>query len=141
MFGQRLRELRIENGYTQETLASKLDVSPKTIGTWERGTREPPLKNLDKLSEIFDVSVDYLLGKSDKKHYYDLTEKEKADLGVLANELLEGTTSEAETDYFGEPTTEEQKANLRAAILTAMELNKKKAKKKFTPKKYRGNEE
>jgi hypothetical protein len=80
------------------------------------------------------------LGNTDKKHYYDLSEKEKVDLGKLADELLEGSTSDAESDFYGEPSTDEQKASLRAAILTALEMNKTKAKKKFTPKKYRDSD-
>lgn len=139
MFGERLRTLRKENNYTQETLAAKIGVSSKTIGTWERSTREPPIETITKLANLFDVSTDYLLGNSDKPHYYNLTKKEKMDLSDLADKLLEGTTADAESDYMGEPSTPEQKANLRAAILTAMELNKMQAKKKFTPKKYRDN--
>ncbi|MGL5899018.1 MAG: helix-turn-helix domain-containing protein [Lactobacillaceae bacterium] len=135
MFGKRLRDLRIENHYTQETLADKLGISYKTIGSWERGTREPPIKTIRQLSKLFNVTTDYLLGKSNKKHYYDLTNKERIDLGKLADEMLAGTTTEAEADFWGEPSTQEQKDNLRAAILTALEINKIQAKKKFTPKK------
>ena len=85
MFGQRLHDLRTENGYTQETLGEKLGVSPKTIGTWERGTREPPMKAIDTLAKLFDVSSDYLLGRSDSRHYYDLTNKEESDLCKILN--------------------------------------------------------
>lgn len=46
MFGIRLKELRTKYGYTQETLGEKLGVSDKTIGAWERGTREPPMKSI-----------------------------------------------------------------------------------------------
>ena len=109
----------------------------QTYANWEYGKSEPDQKALKDLANLFDVSTDYLLGNSDKRHYYDLTKKEKMDLSDLADKLLEGTTADAESDYMGEPSTPEQKANLRAAILTAMELNKMQAKKKFTPKKYR----
>ena len=54
--------------------------------------------------------------------------------------MLAGTTNEAEADFWGEPSTQEQKSNLRTAILTALEINKTQAKKKFTPKKYRDND-
>lgn len=137
MFGQRLRELRKEKGYTQDTLAKKIGVSPKTIGTWERQTREPPIDTINKLADIFNVSTDYLLGNNSDHHYYDLNKKEKLDLGKLADELLAGTNFSVESDYWGEPTTDEQKSNLRNAVLEAIELNKTKSKKKFTPKKYR----
>ena len=45
--------------------------------------------------------------------------------------------TDAEVNFYGEPMDEESKDSLRMAIQMAMELNKEKAKKKFTPKKYR----
>lgn len=136
-FGQRLKELRVEKKITQEQLGKIIGVTKASISGYETGTREPDQESTKKLAKLFDVSTDYILGVTNKKHYYDLTEKEKIDLGKLADKLLEGTDADAESDYFGEPSTDEQKASLRAAILTAMEMNKKEAKKKFTPKKYR----
>lgn len=138
--GQRIAELRSLKQESQSELAKAIHVSPSTIGMWETDQRSIKDDDLSKLSDHFDVSTDYLLGKTSKKHYYDLTHKEKVDLGKLADELLEGSTSDAESDFYGEPSTDEQKASLRAAILTALEMNKKKAKKKFTPKKYRDSD-
>jgi transcriptional regulator with XRE-family HTH domain len=40
-------------------------VSPKTVGTWEREDRKPPLDQLNKMADLFDVTTDYLLGRSD----------------------------------------------------------------------------
>lgn len=137
--GQRIAELRRQKHESQSNLAKIIHVSPSTIGMWETNQRAIKDDDLSKLADHFNVSTDYLLGKTDKKHYYDLTNKEKTDLGVLADQLLEGSTNEAESDFYGEPSTSEQKASLRAAILTALEMNKSKAKKKFTPKKYRDN--
>lgn len=68
MFPNRLKTLRNEHGWTQADLASKINVSPKTIGAWERGTREPPIETITNLSDIFNVSADYLLGKTKEKN-------------------------------------------------------------------------
>lgn len=138
-FIRRIINLREENNLSQVDLAKKLDMDKSTMSKIEHGTRKVSSDELQKMVNIFNVSADYLLGNTDKKHYYDLTDKEKTDLGILADKLLEGSTSEAESDFYGEPSTDEQKANLRAAIMTALELNKTQAKKKFTPKKYRDN--
>lgn len=138
-FGQRMKELRIEKRMTQEQLGKIIGVTKASISGYENGTREPDQASTKRLAKLFDVSTDYILGVSEKKHYYDLSEKEKIDLGKLADKLLEGSTNDAESDFYGEPSTPEQKANLRAAIMTALELNKQQAKKKFTPKKYRDN--
>lgn len=138
--GERISKLRLKFGYSQPKLAEKLNVSQSTVAMWESNKRNINNQDLVRLADLFNVSTDYLLGKTNKKHYYDLTNKERIDLGKLADEMLAGTTNEAEADFWGEPSTQEQKSNLRTAILTALEINKTQAKKKFTPKKYRDND-
>ncbi|RHW51289.1 transcriptional regulator [Bombilactobacillus bombi] len=138
--GERIAKLRLEHGYSQPKLAEKMSVSQSTVAMWESNKRNVSNQDLVRLSKLFNVSTDYLLGNTNKKHYYDLTEQERIDLGKLADRMLEGTTNEAEADFWGEPSTQEQKNNLRAAILTALEINKTQAKKDFTPKKYRNKD-
>lgn len=69
---KRLKELRTKNGYTQNAIAGKIGVTTKTYRTWEIGVFNscsqsyPPIDNekLEKLSDIYNVSIDYILGKS-----------------------------------------------------------------------------
>lgn len=61
----RLKYLREEKNMLQEDLAKVLDVSQKTISNYETGERDMSTETLTKLSEYFNVSIDYLLGKSD----------------------------------------------------------------------------
>lgn len=64
-FGDRLKELREEFGYTQKQLSEKLNFkSASTIGMYERGERGVDPETLVKLSTLFNVSTDYLLGKT-----------------------------------------------------------------------------
>lgn len=64
--GERIRELRKANKWTQQELAEKLGLDRTTISKWERqGGSEPDNLTITKLADIFDVSTDYLLGKSD----------------------------------------------------------------------------
>ena len=67
MFCDRLRELRRKNGCTQSDLATSLGVSQSTVGNWEAGIRQPNFSTLKRLAKIFNVSVDYLLGRDDEK--------------------------------------------------------------------------
>lgn len=60
-FGQKLREVRIAKGYTQQTLAEKLYVTRQTVSRWESGNRYPDLETLKKISVELEVSVDELL--------------------------------------------------------------------------------
>lgn len=64
-FKDRLKEIRLENKMTRKQLADKLFVSERLISYWENGKRECNFDTLIKLSEIFNVSTDFLLGKSD----------------------------------------------------------------------------
>lgn len=59
-----MANLRKELNMSQAELAEKLGVSQQTISKYERGTREPDNETLAKLAEIFDCSIDYLLGRS-----------------------------------------------------------------------------
>lgn len=63
----RLKELREINGLSQKQLAEKVGYKSNTICRWERGERDPSSRNLIKLADLFNVSIDYLLERSDKR--------------------------------------------------------------------------
>ena len=63
----RIKQLRIANGLTQQGLAKKLFKSDSTVRMWELGKSEPDIETLEKLSIIYGVSVDYLIGNSEIK--------------------------------------------------------------------------
>ena len=65
-FGNILRQFRKERGLTQEELAEKMGLKYYNIGDWERGKCEPCVSDLKQLAEIFDVTVDYLVGRTDE---------------------------------------------------------------------------
>ena len=64
-FAERLRELRKDDGLSQTKLAEKLGVTQRKISYWERGDVDPDMYSLWKISDFFEVSVDYLIGKID----------------------------------------------------------------------------
>ena len=65
VFAERLRELRLEKGVGQNTLAADLSLSNASISYWENGKQEPTASAICKLSAYFDVPTDYLLGLID----------------------------------------------------------------------------
>ena len=65
MFKERLKELRIEKNLTQDKLAKLVGMSKMTISHWESGYCEPSIAQLVMLSNLFEVSVDFLVGKID----------------------------------------------------------------------------
>lgn len=60
-FAEKLVQLRKREGYTQEELADRLEVSRQAISRWEMGTAVPDSSNLLQISKLFKVSADYLL--------------------------------------------------------------------------------
>lgn len=64
-FGERLRQLRTEKGLTQKQLAVETGTSERGIQNYEMGIRNPAFDVLIALADYFDVSLDYLCGRSD----------------------------------------------------------------------------
>lgn len=65
----RLKELRTECRISQQELAKALEVGQNTVSQWEKGTRKPDFVTLEKLADYFDVSVDWLLGRTEIKSF------------------------------------------------------------------------
>ena len=65
-FGQRLLRLRKEKGLTQNDIADKVNVTAQAVSKWENDQASPDIDVLVKLSDIFEISLDKLLGKEKK---------------------------------------------------------------------------
>ena len=61
----RLKELRKAKGISQLRLAIELNTNQNTISRYETGEREPGINELIKIADYFDVSIDYLVGRTD----------------------------------------------------------------------------
>ncbi len=68
IFAIRLKEIRIESGYTQKQLATAIKTTDDSIYSWEKGRSQPSIEMLRALCKVFDVSADYLLGLEDKNY-------------------------------------------------------------------------
>lgn len=68
IFGQRLRKLREQKGITQAEISKALKMNRATYAHYETGRREPDIATLRLLAEYFNVSVDYLIGKTNERN-------------------------------------------------------------------------
>jgi transcriptional regulator with XRE-family HTH domain len=68
MVYKRIRQLREELGLKQLELANKVGLTEAAISMYERNKRQPDYSILAKFAEIFDCSVDYLLGITNNRH-------------------------------------------------------------------------
>ena len=66
-FGQRFQNLRKQKKFTQEEIAEKVNVSPQAVSKWENDISLPDISILSELADIFNITVDELLGRT-KKH-------------------------------------------------------------------------
>lgn len=85
--GQRLRKLRKQMNLTMKEFGEKFKLAESTISGYENESRKPDLETVDKFANFFDVSADYLMGRTDTPktigHAYmgggsDWTDEEKA---------------------------------------------------------------
>lgn len=66
MVGENIIFLRKRNGMTQEALSERINVSRQTVAKWERGESEPDCSSLIRLSSLFNVTIDSLVGNVDE---------------------------------------------------------------------------
>ncbi len=86
MFKERLKELRKINNITQAQLAEKLGVASGTVAMWETGKREPNFDMLEKLSDVFDRNIGYIIGRSNDSSSVKLTEEDVKQMSKWAIE-------------------------------------------------------
>ena len=65
----RLKELRIAKGMTQSEVAKVIGYSSLSYARYEKGEREPDVSTLCKLADYFEVSVDYLIGRTEQEKF------------------------------------------------------------------------
>lgn len=107
----RLRSLRNQKKLTQRQLSSKLQISQSTIALYETGNREPDIDTLQKIADFFDVTTDYLLGRSDDPtgyptHLKDLPPMERLERFIKENDFRDLYFSRSGS-YFDDLTSEE----------------------------------
>lgn len=137
-----LRRLRREKGISMKELGQKMGVAESTISQYETGKREPDFETLLKLGEFFNVSVDYLLrGEQYNEKTPALTAKDERDISKKLEEALSQLESSQEGLMFqGEPLDDATKELIAISLRNSLEMGKKLAKQKFTPKKYKGEQ-
>ena len=84
IIGSNIMKLRVASGMTQADLAEQLSYSDKTVSKWERGDGLPDITVLIQISDIFDVTLDYLIHEHEKIEYTAVGTIKKAHLKVRA---------------------------------------------------------
>ena len=114
MYGARIREQRKRFGWTMKQLGQKLDLAESTISGYENEIRRPDVEALVRFADLFDVSVDYLLGRTSAPKGVEPWDV-RPSLPEVARERS-GPAYAAFWDGRVEPLTEEEAAHLRIAL-------------------------
>lgn len=93
VFGERLKELRKESELTQKELADKLSISSSAVAMYERGNREPSFEIMEEIADLFNVDMNFLLGKSQERNATQINIK------ISAGGENEQKESLADTEY------------------------------------------
>lgn len=140
-FGQRLRKLRNEKGMYGEELGKILNVTKVAISKWENDLRFPDKDTLIKIAEYFNVSLDYLLGKSDTRQIENiedsqkLTPKDKKDIAKQLEHMMDNLDKIEGLEFYNQPQDEEDKEFIRRGFQRFLEDVKIYNKVKYNPKK------
>ncbi|NBJ71012.1 MULTISPECIES: helix-turn-helix transcriptional regulator [Clostridia] len=136
---EKIKNLCKEKKITVAELERQTGISNGQIRKWDDST--PGVDKLKKVADYFDVSVDYLLGRTEKKRYYDLTEKDEQSIQKELERMINNMDNESGFAAFDGSTIdeldEEDREMLIASLETSLRIAKRIAKKKFTPYKYR----
>lgn len=101
MFNERIKKLRQEMKLSQYELAEKLGFSRGQLANYEQGKREPDYATLQKLADFFEVSADYLLGRTDKPRHEETAANNKNDKEFNALEEIKKLCDEYGIEDFG----------------------------------------
>ena len=63
LFSVRLKELRLQHGFSQEELSEQIGIKQSSYSDWENGKFKPNYEKLEKIADLFDVSLDWLVGR------------------------------------------------------------------------------
>ncbi|MGX9290701.1 helix-turn-helix domain-containing protein [Bacillus sp. A015] len=133
-----VKELCNERKISINDLEQSLGYSKNTL--YRLKTQTPGADKLQKIADFFDVSTDYLLGRTEVKRNFDLTEKDEKDIQKELQKIINGLEGNSYAAFDGQSIDdmeEEDKELLIASLENTLRIAKKIAKQKYTPKKYR----
>jgi transcriptional regulator with XRE-family HTH domain len=144
----RLREIRKERNISGVRVAEILNITPQYYYEIERGKKRLSAEMATKLANFFNVSLDYLLGRTDdpnsestsatinrSNNLPSLTPKEELDIARDLEKMISNLESNEALAFNGEPLDEQSRELLRISLENSMRLAKQLAKQKFNPRK------
>ncbi|ETO38646.1 helix-turn-helix domain-containing protein [Thermoanaerobacterium aotearoense] len=124
-FANRLKSLREEKKLSQEELSQLINISRSTLSMYEINRRQPDPETLQKIADFFDVSVDYLLGRTDKRNI-----DTSNDVDERLHKVMQELGPDVLLAFYDLPNmTDEEKENV-ITLLEGIKAKREKQKKK-----------
>ena len=137
-------KIRDEKGYKDADVAKGTGITKSTFSDWKSGRSNPKNEKLIKIADFLGVSVECLLTGNEVSSEKEpqLSPKDERDIAKrLENTLATLEQSQEALMFSGEPLDDETRELLKASIENSLKIAKINAKQKFTPKKYRNDNE
>lgn len=141
MFYDLFKKLCDDRNISVSKACIEMGLSRSIAAKWKNTKTNPSAEVLPKIAKYFGVSVDYLLGAEEKEKTPALTAKDERDISKKLEEALSQLESSQDGLMFqGEPLDDATKELIAISLRNSLEMGKKLAKQKFTPKKYKGEQ-
>lgn len=123
ILASRLKQLRIEKDLTLRQLSKNLNITTATICRYENSLREPRSYALKEISDYFDVSIDYLLGKKDERKSIAYDEQ---DVQLMLSKIIKQLENNEGLMFDGKPITKQALEIILLSIETGIAMAQKK---------------
>jgi transcriptional regulator with XRE-family HTH domain len=140
---ENIKLLREQYGLSQKELGQIAGVSDKAVSTWEQGIKEPRMGAIQKIADHFGIQKSNIIEDNGlQSQSVTLTPRDERQIAADLEKMLADLDSKnAMAAMGGTVEDDEDRELLKASLQATMRLAKKIAKEKYTPKKYRHEEE
>lgn len=140
---ENIKLLREQYGLSQKELGQIAGVSDKAVSTWEQGIKEPRMGAIQKIADHFGIQKSNIIEDNGlQSQSVTLTPRDERQIAADLEKMLADLDSKnALAAMGGTVEDDEDRELLKASLQATMRLAKKIAKEKYTPKKYRHEEE
>lgn len=140
---ENIKLLREQYGLSQKELGQIAGVSDKAVSTWEQGLKEPRMGAIQKIADHFGIQKSNIIEDNGlQSQSVTLTPRDERQIAADLEKMLADLDSKNSMAAMGGTVEDdEDRELLKASLQATMRLAKKIAKEKYTPKKYRHEEE
>lgn len=139
IISENIKRFMLEKNKSRKEICDDLNIKYTTFVDWEKGNTYPRIDKIELLAKYFGVQKSDLIEDKKEHENTELTARDERDIKKHLDKALENLENDEALMFDGEPVEmdEETKELLKASLENSIRLAKTLAKKKYTPKKYR----